>query len=548
MYLFQYNYIRDIDWTYMKIIKNLQKIVIVGGGSAGWMTAAMLIKFFPKHHITVIESPDHPILGVGESTLLGIRNYCNYLGINESDFMKHTDASYKMSIKFTDFYEKDSGGFHYPFGVATCSTKSINTFEDWFVKRALYPNISNDDFARSYYPNAALYEQNKFTDNKHGKFGEWDPKYHVAYHFDATKFGIWLRENYCLPKGVNIIKSSVEDAEVDEDGIKSLLLTTGEKITSDLFVDCTGFKSLLLGNYLKEEFISYSDMLPNNRAWATRMPYKDKQKELEPYTNSTAIGNGWVWNIPSWERIGTGYVYSDRYTSSEAAKEELKQHLMSDKMPCPRTREEVDALEFKDIPMRVGIHRRTFVKNVVAIGLSAGFIEPLESNGLFSVHEFLAMLVKTLLSGSVNQFDIDTYNRSTRHLFQNFSEFVALHYAFSKRNDTEYWKANNARVYDKNMTDLIPTEAVGFVDYTERKMFHGQFQVNKGMIWIATGMNHHIVDEINVLEKEWQVGKPLKSVYAESFTAIEMNKARWWKAAESELSLCDWLAKYVHTS
>jgi tryptophan halogenase len=530
----------------MKIIKNLQKIVIVGGGSAGWMSAAILIKFFPKHDITVIESPDHPIIGVGESTLLGIRNYCNYLDLDESEFMKHTDASYKMSIKFTDFYEKDSGAFHYPFGKATCSRNSINYFEDWFIKKALYPDTPIEDFVQSYYPNAALYEQNKFTDNKHKKFDGWDPKYHVAYHFDATKFGIWLRENYCLPRGVKIIKTSVEGAEVDDDGIKHLLLKTGETISSDLFVECTGFKSLLLGDYLKEDFISYSDMLPNNRAWATRLQYKDKQKELEPFTNSTAIGNGWVWNIPSWERLGTGYVYSDKYIDPEDAKEEFKQHLMSDKMVCPRSREEVDSLEFKDIPMRVGIHKRTFVKNVVAIGLSAGFIEPLESNGLFSVHEFLYRLVKTIAQGSINQFDIDVYNTSTRIMFQNFAEFVALHYAFSKRNDTEYWKANNARVYDKDMPNLVPTRSIGFADYAERKMFKNLFTVNTGLIWIATGMNHFIIDEITVKELQWEQEEPLKSVYAQSFTDMELNKTRWWKAAKNELSLCDWLEKHVH--
>ncbi len=532
----------------MKIIKDFKKIVIVGGGSAGWMTAAMLIKFFPNHDITVIESPDHPIIGVGESTLLGIKNYCNFIDLDEADFMKHTDASYKMSIKFTDFYEKDYGGFHYPFGTPHAPPSSLDAFEDWFVKKALYPETPNTDFVLSYFPNAALYEQNKFTDNRHKKFGAWNPKYHVAYHFDATKFGIWLRENYCLPRGVKIIKSSVERAEVSDDGIESLFLKNGETVTSDLYVDCTGFKSLLLGDYLKEEFISYSDMLPNNRAWATRIPYKDKQKELEPYTHCTAIGNGWVWNIPSWERIGTGYVYSDKYTTPEAAKEEFKQHLMSDKMVCPRTREEVDALEFKDIPMRVGIHRRTFVKNVVAIGLSAGFIEPLESNGLFSVHTFLEKLVKIMQSGSITQFDIDVYNRATRHVFQNFAEFVALHYAFSKRNDTEYWKANNARVYDKGMPDLVPTESVGFGDYAERKMFQHVFLLDKGLIWIATGMNHLIIDELIVKDREWHSDVPFKRKYAKSFTDMEMNKQRWWNDAQQEMSLYDWLAKYVHNN
>lgn len=529
------------------MIKDLSKIVVVGGGSAGWMTAAMLIKFFPNWDISVIESPDVPTVGVGESTLLGIKNYCNFLEIDERDFMSYTDASYKMSIKFTDFYEKDSGGFHYPFGEAWFDDTK-QELEDWFFKRALYPGIRNEEFARYYYPNAALYEQNKFSDNRHGKFGRFDPKYHVAYHFDATKFGAWLRDRYCIPRGVKHIPSTVTEVVTSNTGVDYLILNSGENITSDLFIDCTGWRSILLGNALKEEFISYNDILPNNRAWATRLPYKDKEKELEPFTNCTALGNGWVWNIPVWSRLGTGYVYSDKFISPEDAKEEFKQHLMSDKMICPRSREEVDSLEFKDIPMRVGIHKRTFVKNVVAIGLSAGFIEPLESNGLFSVHVFLEKLVKILLSGSVNQYDIDVYNTATRHVFQNFTEFVALHYAFSKRNDTEYWKANNARKYAPGMPDLEPTLSVGFAHYSENKMFKANLDYTKGLVWIATGMNHHIIDELNVKNVQYTEKQSLKDIFAPFFTRMEIAKSNWWRAADNEISLCQWLEKHIHRS
>lgn len=528
----------------MKIIKDFKKITVVGGGSAGWMTAAMMIRFFPDKCVSVIESPDHPTVGVGESTLLGIKDYCHFIQLDELDFMQHTDASYKMSIKFTDFYEKNSGGFHYPFGEPYFDDCKQG-LDDWFFKKANFPETENSDFARSYYPNAALYEQGKFSDNRIKKYGAFDPKKHVAYHFDATKFGLWLKDRYCLPRGVNLISANVIDAEVSEDGIENLLLDNGDRHASDLYIDCTGFKSLLLGQYLQQEFIPYNDMLPNNRAWATRIPYKDKERELEPYTNCTALGHGWVWNIPVWSRLGTGYVYSDKFIDPEAAKEEFKQHLMSNKMICPRTREEVDALEFKDIQMRVGIHKRTFVKNVVAIGLSAGFIEPLESNGLFSVHVFLEKLVKIMLSGSISQFDIDTYNKATRHVFQNFAEFVALHYAFSKRNDTDYWKANNARVYDKEMMDLIPSLSVGFADYAERKMFSAETDPSKGLVWVATGMNHPIIDRINSEKVDFFYGDT-KKTFAESWTKMELNKKKWWESAAKELSLNQWLAKHIH--
>lgn len=529
------------------MIKNIQKITIVGGGSAGWMSAAMMIKFFPNYNITVIESPDHPIVGVGESTLLGIKNYCALLGLDEKDFMKHTDASYKMSIKFTDFYERDDGGFHYPFGDPYYQG-TVHEIQDWFVKKALYPDTPNNDFAKHYYPSAALYEQNKFTENKEGKFGNYNPKYHAAYHFDATKFGLWLRDKYCIPKGVTHVSATVTDVITDENGVKELILNNGSTVTSDLYLDCTGFKSLLLGEALGTKFNSFSEMLPNNRAWATRIAYKDKQKELEPFTNSTALGHGWVWNIPSWERLGTGYVYSDKFINPEDAKEEFKQHLMSDKMICPRTRDEVDALEFKDIPMRVGIHDRIFVKNVCAIGLSAGFIEPLESNGLFSVHEFLFRLVKIIMAGSINQFDIDCFNTACKGLFQNFAEFVAMHYAFSKRDDTEYWRANNNRTYDKKMIDLIPSHTgVGFFEYADHKHFTAHINPGKGQVWIATGMNHPVLDTVDILNWAWGHNIDLHQEYDYALMHNDQNKILWNELAKLELSLCDYLQKNIHS-
>ena len=150
------------------------------------------------------------------------------------------------------------------------------------------------------------------------------------------------------------------------------------KVKADLFIDCTGFSALLIDKALKEPFESFEDVLPNNSAWATKMPYKNKKKELVGYTNCTAIDNGWVWNIPLWSRIGSGYVYSDKYISDDDALLQFQKHIKKG-----------DELEYKHIKMRTGIHKRTWVKNVCAIGLSAGFIEPLESNGLYTVHEFL---------------------------------------------------------------------------------------------------------------------------------------------------------------
>ena len=345
----------------------INEIVIVGGGSSGWMTAATLIKAFPNKKITLIESKDVPTVGVGESTLGFIRRWTRFIELDEDDFFKYTDASYKLSIKFTDFYKKDSGGFHYPFG-RTVMDAGRNGYDDWFLKKYIYPDTPVDDFVRSLFPGAALFENNKFSTNPYGELDNFNIQTDVAYHFDAAKFGMWLRDRYCLPKGVARIEATVEDIKTNDSGIQYLVLDNGSLVSADLFIDCTGFKSLLLGQALNEPFDSYSELLPNNSAWATQIQYKDKERELEGFTNCTAIENGWCWNIPLWSRLGSGYVYSDTFVSDEDALVQFKKYLMSNKMIVPRTQKEIDELSFKNIKMRVGIHNRTFVKNVVAIG------------------------------------------------------------------------------------------------------------------------------------------------------------------------------------
>ena len=370
------------------------------------------------------------------------------LGIKDEDFMPHTDASYKLSIRFEDFYKKGDGGFHYPFG-DVIETKKLGLKQLWFLKKHLKPETPITNYANSLYQNMALVNNNVLFKNEKNELDHFDFQQHTAYHFDATKFGLWLRDYYCKPRGVKHILEDVDTIETNEDGIVSL----NNKHTADMFIDCTGFKSLLLGKTLKEPFNNYNHLLPNNKAWATRVPYKDKENELVPYTNCTAIENGWVWNIPSWERIGTGYVYSDKYVSDEEALKEFKRHL-------DKKGSDYSNSQFKNIKMRVGIHNRLFVKNVCAIGLSAGFIEPLESNGLLSVHEFLINLVTVMKRGNedtISQWDRDNFNIFSKNFFDNFTEFVAMHYALSHRDDTKYWKdvTNKSfidnRLFDKNM-------------------------------------------------------------------------------------------------
>lgn len=518
---------------------SVNKIVILGGGSAGWMTASTLINHFPEKDITVIESPNVPIVGVGESTIAQINFFMNDLGIKDDDWMQACDASYKLSIKFTDFYKEGAGGFHYPFGEPHMAGTTFG-FNDWFLKKMHNPSTPAADFADCFFPSMALVTENKISENKNGEFPEWRFDRHVAYHMDAVKFGAWLRSNYAVPKGVKHIPDTVINSPVTENGVEYLELSSGEKVTADLFIDCTGFRALLIDKALKVPFTSYKDILPNDSAWATRVVYQDKENELEPYTNCTAIDNGWVWNIPLWSRIGTGYVYSSDYVSDENALEEFKNYLINNRsVQIPK--ETVDTLEFRNIKMRVGIHKKIWTKNVCAIGLAAGFIEPLESNGLYTVHEFLKNLVSVLYKESISGFDKAEFNSVCETDFRSFAEFVSLHYALSQRDSTQYWRDRQAK------EEWKPNDFVGFylpygIDHLMYK--HGidnrlDFSMG-GISIIAAGMNHNPANKLVVKRAEFLLNRDFNFV-KNIFPLWETFKNQWKDFA----STCPTLYEYL---
>jgi hypothetical protein len=271
-------------------------------------------------------------------------------------------------------------------------------------------------------------------------------------------------------------------------------------------------------------------LLPNNSAWATRMPYKDKENELQPYTNCTAINNGWVWNIPLWSRIGTGYVYSDKFVDDETALKEFQQYLGTDE------------LEFKNIKMRVGIHKRLWVKNVVAVGLSAGFIEPLESNGLFSVHEFLHHLVRNLQRDKVSQFDKDNYSYVCRQVFDTFAEFVALHYALSHRDDTEYWRANLNKQWSTSLIDRYPVLQIGIDEVVRQRGFDFHYSSGTGFHCIAAGMNWSPTDVPSLIKVNYNNDMNYwNSVFKTCADNLDKKKNMWKESVKDMESLYEFL-------
>jgi len=517
-----------------------ESILVVGGGSAGWMAAATLIRKFPNKNITLVESSDIPRIGVGESTLAFIRDWTNYLGINDVDFLKHTNGTYKFSIKFTDFYDKDSGSFHYPFGDPV-ENQNFN-YNDWLLKKIYYPATPTSDFADNFWPIMSLVNENKIATNVDGKLDNFRFDYDTAFHFDAALFAKYLKERYCIPRGVNHIIGTVDKILTDEHGVSKIILDNGKELTADLYVDCTGFKSLLLGEALDEPYVSYKHILPNNKAWAVQIPYTDKEKELEVYTNCTALTNGWVWNIPLWSRIGTGYVYSDEFTTDEDALQEFKDYLNSDKMKLHNPNRVTDDLKFNKINFKTGIYERTWVKNVLAIGLSAAFIEPLESNGLMSVHEFMLEFCRHIDRPVVNQWDRDVYNAQIRKFYNGFAEFVALHYALSIRSDSDYWRKNRARTYSTNLSNSRGEFNNLFNRHTTDHAHTGR----GGIVCIANGMNYSVFNEVDASRRRLSTNENLKERCNYFLYDRHEKMKQWSAAAQNQLSAYEWLKQNIY--
>ena len=496
-------------------------IIVVGGGSAGWMSASTLIKEFPDKKIAVIESPEIATIGVGESTIGQIRNWTTFLGIEDKSFLKHADGTYKLGIKFTDFYKKGES-FHYPFGVPVLED-THDGFNDWWYKKFIYPETPYTDYVNCYFSQMALVNQNKLSINEDGQFDKFYLFSDTAFHFDAIKFGLWLRDFYSLPKGVIHIKEHIDTIEQNENGIKSL----NEKYKADLYIDCTGFASILLGKTLQVPFESYLDILPNNTAWATRLPYKNKREELVNHTNSTAVENGWIWKIPLWSRMGTGYVYSDNFIDDDAALKQFQKHLGTDE------------LEFRKIKMRVGIHERLWEKNVVAVGLSSGFIEPLEGSGLFSVHEFLRQLIRELKRDKISQWDRENFTYRCKDLFRLFAEFVSLHYVLSHRDDTEYWR----HIQNKNW---LVEENRGMWKLANAKMLQHNFAKQGGIHAIAAGMHYSPTDLSEIMWQTLKDKEALGREWAPFIKNLNKRKNDWDHAAKKAEKTYDFLKRYIY--
>jgi flavin-dependent dehydrogenase len=476
---------------------HIKKILIVGGGSAGWMTAAYLCKKLSNIKISLIESKKIGTIGVGESTLGQINKYLDALELKDENWMRFCQSTYKTSIKFTDFSKKGHY-FHYPFGdyVLNGTKKGIM---DWFWAKS-YIGKKNQfpEFAESFVPQVLMTDRMKLTENQDNVIPGFNFHLNTAYHLDAEKFGIYLRDQICLPAGVEHIDDTIVEVKQDETGNVSEIITeNGLNLTADLYIDASGFKKILIEKVMKSEFLSFNDVLINDRALAARVPYVDIENEMHSVTNCTAIENGWVWDIPLWTRRGTGYVHSSKFADREQAEKDFRKHLS-----LRLNEQQVEQIEFNYIHIRHGVQKEPWVKNVCSVGLALGFIEPLESTGLLTTHENIIRLEAILSArdGYVNQFDIDGYNFAARQELEGFKQFISLHYGLSQREDTPYWKyVTNEINYAPKILNLVREFRYNVADCMYRlNISHELSPELAGETFILAGMGYNPISKSRI--------------------------------------------------
>ncbi|MFN3312961.1 MAG: tryptophan halogenase family protein, partial [Hyphomonas sp.] len=407
----------------------IRKILIAGGGTAGWMTAAVLSKLLKNDYaeIVLVESEEIGTVGVGEATIPQIGTFNRTLGIDENEFVKATQGSFKLGIEFVDWGAKGERYIH-PFGGYGIDMEGVS-FHAFFQKH--HGQDYGPSTPEQYCLQAVAARQNKFM--RPIKAGN-SPLSKIAYafHFDAGLYARFLR-GQSEARGVVRHEGKIADVALDaETGhIRHVQLTDGRIFEADLFVDCTGFRGLLIEQALNAGYNDWSHWLPCDRAVAVPC---ESASRLTPYTRSTAREAGWQWRIPLQHRTGNGHVWSSQFTTEERATEILMSNLDGKPLAAPRH------LKF------VTGHRRQFwVKNCVAIGLAAGFIEPLESTSIHLIQSGVAKLLQMFPSRGFSQPDIDRYNRITTFEYERIRDFIILHYHLTRRDDTEFWN------YTRNM-------------------------------------------------------------------------------------------------
>ena len=414
----------------------IKKIAIVGGGTAGWLAANHLGKSLCDKQgisVTLIESPDVPPIGVGEGTVPDIKKTLASFGISESEFIKNCDVTFKQSIKFVNWMDKDLHGegnfYHHLFDVPSAED-SINLTEHWLR----YTDDASLPFAEMVSLQFKVCEQGRAP--KSITTPEYQGDLAYAYHLNAAKFATLLANNAKSKYKVKHKLTHIGDVNLDKDGsIKSLVTKEGDELAFDFYIDCSGFESLLISKALKVPFVDVSDKLMMNTALVVQVP-TDSKTDIPPYTVATAHQAGWIWDIALPNRRGVGFVYSDQYMSDKEAETKLD-HYLGDKK---------EGVTYRKLPMKVGYREKFWHKNCLALGLAQGFLEPLEATSIL-LTDFSADFLVQRFPRKKSELPVleKRFNLAMSHAWECVVDFIKLHYCLSNRNDSPFWIDNKAQ-------------------------------------------------------------------------------------------------------
>lgn len=436
----------------------IKNVVVVGGGTAGWLSAAYILRWLRQAgvrdtKVTLVESAEIGVIGVGEATIPDLKATLRYLNIDEKEFMVRTNAGFKSAIKFVNWRDdpKEVGDHHFyhPFERPPI-IRGLSFSDVWLLGRSHYGQEDDFAYVAGLAPTLCDYYRSPKAPNNKPFQGECN----YAYHLDAVLFGHYLRD-IAKSRGVNHVVDLVTDVHLNENGfVRALQTKEHGELEGDLFIDCSGFAGLIINKVLKADWVDFSDDLFCDRAVALRVPYGASYATINPFTISTAKNAGWTWEIhlagkegnEDMGRRGIGYVYSSKFISDDDAEQELREHIGPT----------AEGVEARLLRLRVGQNRQAWIKNCVSIGLSAGFIEPLESTGISLISSGLRILTANFPSKVHSQALVDRYNNCMDRLYSHLRDFIVMHYCLTRREDTEFWRANknNTAISDRLKEDI----------------------------------------------------------------------------------------------